>query len=127
MRYTLTLSNQKTPMFPAYTYLCNLIGSVVSTLIYVFLSKVLPGFEASARMSAAEHAIVREWLMAVSLGFCGCLSTVSSFVHEVATLWRKATLYEAYLYATTTLLSIHGVCLALLLPFSVHYSRSKCS
>jgi fluoride ion exporter CrcB/FEX len=126
MRYTLTLSNHRTPTFPLYTYLCNLIGSVATIVIYVLLTKVLPDFEASARMGVSERLVVTEWLLTVSLGFCGCLSTVSSFVHEVSNLLKKATLYDAYFYATTTMLSIHGACLIILVPVSVYYSKSTC-
>jgi fluoride ion exporter CrcB/FEX len=121
MRYLVTFSNKHTPTFPLYTYLCNLIASILSIVIYVALTKVLPS-AGEESLGADERYHLEEWLYAISLGFCGCLSTVSSFVHEVSMLWEKATLYDAYFYALTTMLSVHVICLAFLLPFSVHYS-----
>ncbi|KAJ1632415.1 CrcB-like protein-domain-containing protein [Pavlovales sp. CCMP2436] len=120
MRYIVSFGNKNVPNFPLYTYLCNLVASVLSILIYVALTKVLPASAGS--MSVAAEYRLTEWLLAISLGFCGCLSTVSSFVNEVAQLWQKATLYDSYFYTIATLLSIHVICLAFLLPFSVHYS-----
>lgn len=123
LRYLVTFSNKDTPTFPLYTYLCNLVGSVLSIVIYVALTKVIPASE--GRLEAGQQLRLQEWLLAISLGFCGCLTTVSSFVHEVAMLWDKATLYDAYFYAVTTLGSVHVICLAFLIPFSVHYSECE--
>lgn len=123
LRYVITFSNKNTPTFPLYTYLCNLVSTVLSILIYVALTKVIPA--GAERLGERAQFRLNEWLLALSLGFCGCLSTVSSFVHEVAMLWEKATLYDAYFYALTTLVSVHVICLAFLLPFSVHFSECE--
>lgn len=123
LRYLLGFNNKNTPSFPVYTYLANMIGSVISILIYALLSKALPAGDLGKL--GGRPAMLQEWLLAISLGFCGTFTTVSSFVHEVHVLWRERTLVDAYTYTLTTLVSIHAICLGFLLPFAVHYSTCE--
>jgi len=123
LRYVITFHNSHTPSFPIYTYACNLLGSVGTTLIYVMLTKVLPANEKGT--SVETQTLKQEWLLATSLGFCGTFTTVSSFVHEVYMLRKTHSLYDAYIYGATTIVSVHVVCLAFLLPFSVHFSECE--
>lgn len=124
VRYVLTFNNKHTPTFPVFTYVCNLVGSVVALIIYTLLTKVLPNGEMQA-LSEAGREELRDWLLALSLGFCGSLTTVSSFVHEVHVLATAGALSSAYVYALTTMVTIHLICVAFLLPFTFHYSECE--
>lgn len=63
-------------VFPMFTFAANMIGSILL---------------ASVRASGADsggQSCGRAWAKAMVVGFCGCLTTVSSFVSEAAALAR---------------------------------------
>ena len=74
MRYYLSPFNAKVKDFPIGTFTANIIGTILISISYV-LRRVPP--ESPAACAA---------LIGLSDGFCGCLTTVSTFVMEVVVL-----------------------------------------
>ena len=66
--------------FPAGTYLSNMVASVISALALAFAVHFCPGGGAERGSASYWAAVV---LNGTSLGFAGCLSTVSTFAGEV--------------------------------------------
>eukprot|EP00656_Telonema_subtile_P020493 TRINITY_DN21612_c0_g1_i2.p1 TRINITY_DN21612_c0_g1~~TRINITY_DN21612_c0_g1_i2.p1 ORF type:complete len:353 (+),score=63.56 TRINITY_DN21612_c0_g1_i2:331-1389(+) len=90
IRYGTALWNPKFPSFPLFTFTVNITAALLSTLYYVLLQ--------SSDLSTSES----NWLLALTLGFNGSLSTVSSLMNEITNLAEK-NLYHAYRYAFGTL------------------------
>ncbi|KAI9099926.1 CrcB-like protein-domain-containing protein, partial [Phlyctochytrium arcticum] len=89
VRYRLAGQNSKYAHFPAGTFLVNVGGSVILGALYITTRTVeLP--------PNACHAI-----NGLSDGFCGCLTTVSTFVVELYTLPRP----RAYVYALSSIVA----------------------
>merc|ERR1712113_1005877 len=63
---------------PIGTLMANIIGSILLTVVIVISKE---------SEDPREETI---WIEAITKGFCGCLSTVSSFVGELFTLQRDA-------------------------------------
>ena len=79
---------------PVGTLIANVTGSVISiTMIALELRMAADGFWTVGTMRA------------IKVGFCGCLTTVSSFVSEVNALMKKPDQYQAYLYIVMSLLT----------------------
>merc|ERR1712160_162443 len=91
IRYGLGMKNANHTL-PVYTLLANLIAAIASATLAYLLEQ-----------SCGDHAVAnRHWrfvLKGLSAGFCGSLSTVSSFVDEVRRLGevdrRRALVYVA--------------------------------
>jgi fluoride ion exporter CrcB/FEX len=99
LRWNLSVFNGKLSgdlsWIPAGTLIANVSGSVISiVMIALELNMAADGFWTVGT------------LRAIKVGFCGCLTTVSSFVSEVNTLMRKKpNHYQAYLYILMSLLT----------------------
>lgn len=80
---------------PTGTLIANVTGSVISVVMVALeLNMAADGFWTVGT------------LRAIKVGFCGCLTTVSSFVSEVNSLMkRKPNHYQAYLYILMSLLT----------------------
>lgn len=107
LRYGLGMRNANHKL-PVYTLLVNMIAAATSALLAYVLDE-----------SCGSHAITdprwRAVLKGVSAGFCGSLSTVSSFADEVRRLGemdRK----RPFVYVATTLLGGQALALLILAP-----------
>ena len=98
IRWKLSILNgkwSKYPWFPLGTWLSNFTGSIISAALTAVSLKLVSG-EGSTTVLAA-----------LSLGFAGSLSTVSTYVKETVELSDKNALYDkkAFLYSYGTILS----------------------
>ena len=98
VRWNLSALNGKLPgdlsWIPAGTFIANVSGSVISIIMVALeLSMAADGFWTVGTMRA------------IKVGFCGCLTTVSSFVSEVNVLMKKPNQHKAYLYIVMSLLT----------------------
>ena len=103
----------KYPWFPLGTWLANFIGSVLSAALTAIAFVDLVNDKAGANVLAA-----------ISLGFAGSLSTVSTYVKETVELSDKNSFHDkkAFVYSHFTMLSC---CLVGLLVYSpiVRYTK----
>jgi len=91
------------PWFPFGTFLANFIGSIVSVTMI--------GLE--FRFNGTNDFWVIGSIRAIKIGFAGCLSTVSTFIAEVATFLKSPHPLKAYVYIFVSLIccgSIGAVC-----------------
>ena len=130
-RYHLGIYNQDWPEFPFYTFLANMLASAVAIFIegvssYPGSLRVpnprprLGGVLLTRRCGGepiATAGFVTVLLKALVLGFCGNLSTVSSFVNEIANLEAKSGPLVAYRYAVVTLAAGQLLAAAVAAPF----------
>eukprot|EP01112_Ceratiomyxa_fruticulosa_P003707 TRINITY_DN1400_c0_g3_i1.p1 TRINITY_DN1400_c0_g3~~TRINITY_DN1400_c0_g3_i1.p1 ORF type:complete len:440 (+),score=46.77 TRINITY_DN1400_c0_g3_i1:310-1629(+) len=96
IRWSLGRRNIYHPKFPVYTFLVNIFGSAILSALHVI--------SVHKTLSTTSSNV----LAGLMTGFCGCLTTVSSFVNEVYHLH----LYNSYVYA---LVSIFGTQIVLVL------------
>jgi fluoride ion exporter CrcB/FEX len=99
IRWKLSILNgkwSKYPWFPLGTWLANFTGSIISAALTAVSYLKLVSGEGSTTALAA-----------LSLGFAGSLSTVSTYVKETVELSDKNALYDkkAFLYSYGTILS----------------------
>jgi fluoride exporter len=80
LRYYLSFLNPLNKEFPFGTFIANIVGTWLLALI-----KVLSKFE----ISYSDHYL-QAIMFALSYGFCGNLTTISTFVNELNNLPRKA-------------------------------------
>ena len=103
-RYLLSILFNPNRKFPLGTFLANLFGSliyfgIVSVIIYSSISSVL----------------VKQILIGVLQGYCGCLTTVSTFILELNTIESRKILY---LYAVISIVLIQLIYIPLGFSFS---------
>ena len=103
-RYLLSITFNTNPRFPWGTFLANLIGSliyfgVVAILGYVQISSLL----------------VRQVLIGVIQGYCGCLTTVSTFILELNTIEERK-FVAVYLFFTLVPIQLAFLTLGGLFP-----------
>jgi len=105
LRYFLALgfNSPNRDRFPLGTFMANVFGSIV-------LAAVVIGEFKSNPLSPLACAA----LLAVDFGFCGCLTTISTFVNEISTLDKKM----AYIYGWTSII-VTQVCLLIMLGVSI--------
>ena len=86
----------KHPWFPLGTWLANFTGSIISAAL-----------TAVAYLHLVKGEVGADVLAAISLGFAGSLSTVSTYVKETVELSDKNPFYDkkAFLYSHMTMLS----------------------
>jgi fluoride ion exporter CrcB/FEX len=85
LRYYMIRMNPRVPNklnFPLFTFLVNIIGSVIASLVILF--------------TTPDDVILRA---ALSTGFTGCLTTVSTFVDELSRLET----WQAWIYGVLSL------------------------
>ena len=90
MRYRLSLLNRSRPTFPLGTCIANVLGSWLLAVWMVLAKFVVPQHE----------VLVIEVLYGLCTGFCGCLTTLSTFVNELHVLPRRA----AYIYGMSSII-----------------------
>ena len=96
-RWQLSRFNPFAPSFPLGTFTANITATVI-----LGIAIIIQGRPSVTSLSTISCAI----LHGIDNGFCGCLSTISTFAVELDTLTRK----HAYAYATVSI----GVGLVLL-------------
>jgi fluoride exporter len=99
MRYFLSFLNPWNSDFPLGTFIANIVGTWFLALLTVL---------AKFNVSYSDHHI-QAVLFALSYGFCGNLTTISTFVNELNNLPRKA----GYIYGivSTIVAQIGIICI----------------
>jgi len=87
LRYILSFRNSMFRDFPMGTFLANIIGTLCLGIFYIF------------RFSFSEQNFLCHFLVAVGDGFCGCLTTISTFINELNSLSTK----NLYVYCITSI------------------------
>ncbi len=87
-RYHLSLLNSNSPNFPIGTFLANVSGTCLLAIITVLSKFVVDYYNIDAQSI----------LFGLSFGFCGCLTTVSTFVNEINDMSQL----DAYKYSIGT-------------------------
>merc|ERR1719265_1990527 len=81
-RYELAKYNRsyRWTTFPFYTYVANMLGMAMSITCWALAMTFEPEEE--------KHHLLRSktWIVAISGGLCGCLSTASTWASEISTL-----------------------------------------
>lgn len=80
--------NSHIPSFPLGTFVANMIGSLLESIFYILQYHTGTGNSCSI-------------LQGLQDGYCGALTTVSTFILELATLRRR----HAYIYASTSIVT----------------------
>ncbi|CAO3622302.1 unnamed protein product [Cunninghamella blakesleeana] len=93
LRWYLSFFNNRFPSFPIGTFLANILGTLVLAIISIF------------RYNISTSPLSCVVIAALADGFCGCLSTISTFVVEITTL----NLGDKYIYASTSIIT--GQCI----------------
>jgi fluoride exporter len=88
-RWQLSRFNPTIPSFPLGTFLAN----ILATLLYAITIII------QARPGVTIPLLPCAVLYGLDQGFCGCLSTISTFAVELDTLIRK----HAYVYAAVSI------------------------
>jgi fluoride ion exporter CrcB/FEX len=101
IRFQLSKYNAQFPTFPAFTFAANIMGTLVSVLLWIVAREIVTDVE------APMFARADVWVSGISGGFCGCLSTASTFANELDKLARgpaNKPSTNALIYGTASLL-----------------------
>eukprot|EP01129_Flabellula_baltica_P009700 TRINITY_DN4006_c0_g1_i1.p1 TRINITY_DN4006_c0_g1~~TRINITY_DN4006_c0_g1_i1.p1 ORF type:complete len:314 (-),score=38.49 TRINITY_DN4006_c0_g1_i1:1241-2182(-) len=93
-RYILGKYNATTPNFPFFTFIANFLGAILYVVMYYV----------TASLNSNVQTILRSLILT---GFCGCLTTVSTWIGEIHKLSDK----NSYIYTVVTVLSTQAVVL----------------
>jgi CrcB protein len=96
----LKLNTKTRAKIPIFTVIINVSGSIMASILYH-----------SARRSRGDTVIA--WLNALTIGYCGCLTTVSSMIQDIhvqSTLFRAYSYYFLSILLTLAPLVIVNVC-----------------
>ncbi|KAI8902632.1 CrcB-like protein-domain-containing protein [Globomyces pollinis-pini] len=110
LRFYLSNFNGQYQDFPIGTFAANIVGTILICIFYIIQ------FEISSSATCL-------FFQACIIGFCGCLSTISTFIVEIHTLPRQ----KAYQYCLISIAS--GVLVALIIVGiwqSTTQSRGRC-
>lgn len=88
LRYLLSQLNPFFPKFPIGTFIANTLGTWLYAM-FLTLSKFYVNY---------YNIDIQSILFGLNYGFCGCLTTVSTFVNEIKSLSET----DAYIYSLTT-------------------------
>eukprot|EP01055_Gregarina_sp_Pseudo9_P001882 Gregarina_sp_Pseudo_9__1881@NODE_228_length_3510_cov_10_685681_g212_i0_p2_GENE_NODE_228_length_3510_cov_10_685681_g212_i0NODE_228_length_3510_cov_10_685681_g212_i0_p2_ORF_typecomplete_len344_score9_45CRCB/PF02537_15/1_4e13CRCB/PF02537_15/1e16Baculo_p74/PF04583_12/0_1PLDc_N/PF13396_6/0_34PLDc_N/PF13396_6/5_5e03_NODE_228_length_3510_cov_10_685681_g212_i0481079 len=112
LRYALRKLNQKRDHWPSVfrlqygTYTANLLGTVICLVLIRWSASLSP-----------ESVTNKIWMLAIQNGFAGCLSTTSSFIHEMHSL-DQSTLGKTLALDFYVLITIAtGFLLSFMLPY----------
>lgn len=101
VRYQTSKYNPRFPTFPAFTFAANILGTLVSVLLWIVAREIVTDVDAPL------FARADVWVSGMSGGFCGCLSTASTFANELDKLARgpeSKPSENALIYGTASLL-----------------------
>jgi fluoride ion exporter CrcB/FEX len=112
-RWQLSRFNPTIPSFPLGTFLAN----ILATLLYAITIII------QARPGVSIPLLPCAVLYGLDEGFCGCLSTISTFAVELDTLIRR----HAYFYASVSItVGILGMVLVVGIPAWTRGFESVC-
>lgn len=104
LRYFLSKLNTLKPIngrFPLGTFLANMIATLLIAGVYV-----------AQRRPSASIPVRCDALYAIQQGFCGCLSTVSTFANELVSIkkrrWRWVYLFTSVIFGHLLVLAVVG-------------------
>lgn len=86
--------NRKAPSFPLGTFIVNMFGTMVMAIVWD-LQRAPPS---DSFRGFFNHLVACQVLQGISDGFCGCLTTISTWAVELSGLRRK----HAYVYGFTS-------------------------
>lgn len=110
MRYYISLLlNTKIPSFPLGTFVCNMFGTAVLGMSYDLQRVAIGGV-------AGGSVVGCQVLQGVEDGFCGALTTVSTWMLELDTLKRG----HAYVYGASSVVA--GLSIITVIMGSVRWS-----
>lgn len=105
LRYALSKINARAPFldrFPLGTFIANMVGTILIAGTYA----------AERRPGAASNALACTALGAIHDGFCGCLTTVSTFVVEMGSIrserWRWAYVFGSIILGQVLVMAVAG-------------------
>ncbi|UPX14764.1 uncharacterized protein EKO05_0005236 [Ascochyta rabiei] len=107
--YISQLLNAKIPSFPLGTFACNLLGTAVLGMAYDLQRVAIGGV-------AGGSVVGCQVLQGIQDGFCGALTTVSTWMLELDTLRRT----HAYVYGTSSVVA--GLSITTVIMGSVRWS-----
>lgn len=112
--------NSRIPSFPLGTFVANIFGVAVLAMCYDLQNTE----SAATGMVAIGGQVGCQVLQGVEDGFCGCLTTVSTWVLELKTLRRR----HAYLYGAVSVLSALATVVLLMgsVLWSIGFSGEAC-
>ncbi|KAM0284874.1 hypothetical protein ACHAQH_001795 [Verticillium albo-atrum] len=114
LRYHLSLLlNSRKPAFPIGTFTANLAGTAILGMGWDLLHVPVGGL------------VGCQVLLGVDDGFCGCLTTVSTWVAEMAAMRRR----HAYIYGSASVVSAFALMVAIMggMRWSIGYSTQLCA
>jgi CrcB protein len=91
IRWRLSVLNVKNAHFPYGTFAANVVGTVLLCGIY---------FAEMTVLTSSVTPILCPILYGLANGFCGCLTTISTFILEMSTMKTK----DMYVYGSTSIL-----------------------
>jgi fluoride ion exporter CrcB/FEX len=97
--------NARVPIFPLGTFTVNIVGTAIEGMCYDL--QHVANIGAGAGIASSSSLVGCQVLQGVMDGFCGCTTTVSTWVAELSSLGRRR---HAYLYGSASV----GIGLALL-------------
>ncbi|KAI7905610.1 CrcB-like protein-domain-containing protein [Cokeromyces recurvatus] len=106
-RWYLSFDNGRIPCFPIGTFIANIFGTTVLAALGIV--------NASPHISSMACSVVQ----ALADGFCGCLTTISTFMVELTTLTRK----HSYIYGFISV--VISQCCMFIIMGSYIWSRGK--
>jgi fluoride ion exporter CrcB/FEX len=115
-RFTMSLwLNGKRASFPLGTFAVNVIGSAVLAM----------SWDLAHGLDGGGGIIGCQLLQGIEDGFCGCLTTVSTWVAELASLQRR----NAYIYGITSVMISFALMIAIMggLRWSVGFGALVCN
>jgi len=101
IRYLLSSKNSLFQNFPLGTFIANILGTLCLAIFNIF------------KFSLNHHVFLCHFIAAVGDGFCGCLTTISTFINELNSLDAKS----LYVYCITSVASAQ---LAILVTFGFY-------
>jgi fluoride ion exporter CrcB/FEX len=111
IRFQLSKYNPRFPTFPAFTFAANILGTLVSVSLWIVAREII------IDMETPMWARADVWVAGISGGFCGCLSTASTFANELDKLARgpaNKPSTNALAYGTASLLGAQALlCVAI--------------
>lgn len=112
--------NGRNPSFPLGTFIANIFGVTLLAMCY----DIQHSKAGATAMSAIGGQVGCQVLQGIEDGFCGCLTTVSTWILELKTLRRR----HAYLYGGATVLAAFGTMIILMgsVLWSVGFVSTAC-
>lgn len=124
LRFQSSKYNARYPTFPVFTFAANLTGTLLSVLLWIAAREIQVEDVVGKTMFARSDV----WISGISGGFCGCLSTASTFANElfklaVGPLPAKKPSVNALVYAGASLFSAQLLLCIVILFYNSYINR----